>query len=126
MRADPMPADPGKSRTTTPRLAHMDLKDATLMFLSESAAYPAVAEIAQSAYDRLVEGEDIDYRVLDDLVGEASGKGVLRDMRQKYGPVGFDAIIMPVLQEIGRRKPIRSSRYTWQPGEDPLTAGITR
>jgi hypothetical protein len=104
----------------------MDLKDATLMFLSESAAYPAVAEIAQSAYDRLVEGEDIDYRVLDDLVGEASGKGVLRDMRQKYGPVGFDAIIMPVLQEIGRRKPIRSSRYTWQPGEDPLTAGITR
>jgi hypothetical protein len=96
----------------------MDLKDATLMFLSESAA--------QSAYDRLAEGEDIDYRVLNDLVDEASGKGVLRAMRQKYGPVGFEAIIMPVLQEIGRRKPIRSTRYTWQPSEDPLTAGITR
>jgi hypothetical protein len=109
-----------------PRLALMDLKDATLMFLSESAAYPAVAEIAQSAYDRIVDGEDIDYRVLDDLVGEASGKGVLRAMRQKYGPVGFDAIVMPVLREIDRRKPIRSSRSTWQPGEDPLTAGITR
>ncbi|HZZ56060.1 MAG TPA: hypothetical protein VFE26_17445 [Trebonia sp.] len=27
----------------------MDLKDATLMFLSESAAYPAVASIAQNA-----------------------------------------------------------------------------
>jgi hypothetical protein len=104
----------------------MDLKDATLMFLSESAAHPAVAEIAQSAYDRLVEGEDIDYRVLNDLVDEASGKGVLRAMRQKYGPVGFEAIIMPVLQEIGRRKPVHSTRYTWQPGEDPLTAGITR
>jgi hypothetical protein len=103
----------------------MDLKDATLMFLSESAAYPAVAELAQSAYDRLIEGEDIDYRLLDDLVGEASGKGVLRAMRQKYGPAGFDAIVMPVLGEIDRRKPIRSTRYTWQPGEDPLTAGIT-
>ena len=106
----------------------MDLRDATLMFLTESAAYPAVAGLAQSAYDRLAGGEDIDYRVLDELVGEASGKGVLRAMRQKYGPVAFESIVGPVLQEIGRRKPIRSTRYgyTWQPGEDPLTAGIAR
>jgi hypothetical protein len=104
----------------------MDLRDATLMFLVESAAHPAVAEIAQSAYDRLLEGEDVDYRVLSDLVDEASGKGVLRAMRQKYGPVTFEAIIRPVLQEVGRREPIRSSRYgyTWQPGEDPLTARV--
>ena len=99
----------------------MDLRDATLMFLIESAAHPAVSEIAQSAYDRLVEGEDIDYRVLSDLVEEASGKGVLRAMHQKYGPAAFEAIVMPVLQEIGRRAPIRSTRSTWQPGEDPLT-----
>jgi hypothetical protein len=106
----------------------MDLKDATLMFLTESAAYPAVAELARGAYDRLAEQGDIDYRVLDELVGQASGKGVLRAMRQKHGPVAFESIIGPVLQEIGRRKPIRSSRYgyTWQPGDDPLTAGITR
>ena len=106
----------------------MDLKDATLMFLTESAAYPAVADLAQSAYDRLADGGDIDYRVLDELIGEASGKGVLRVMRRKYGPVAFDSIVMPVLEEIGRRKPIRSARYgyTWQPGEDPLTAGIAR
>jgi hypothetical protein len=106
----------------------MDLRDAVLMFLTESAAYPAVSELAQSAYDRLAEGEDIDYRVLDELVGEASGKGVLRAMRQKYGPVAFESIVGPVLQEIGRRKPVRSTRYgyAWQPGEDPLTAGIAR
>jgi hypothetical protein len=103
----------------------MDLKDATLMFLVEAAGYPAVAEVAQSAYDRLAGGEDVDYRVLDDLVGEASGKGVLRAMRRKHGPAAFEAIIGPVLQEIGRRKPIRSGRgYTWQPGQDPLTAGL--
>jgi hypothetical protein len=89
----------------------------------ESAAHPAVSEIARSAYDRLVAGEDIDYRVLNDLVDEASGKGVLRAMHQKYGPAAFDAIVMPVLREIGRRAPIRSTRTTWPPGEDPLTAG---
>jgi hypothetical protein len=101
----------------------VDLKDATLMFVVEAADYPSVADIAQSAYDRLVEGEDVDYRVLNDLVGEASGKGVLRAMRQKYGPAAFEAIIGPVLQEVGRRAPIRSSRdYAWQPGDDPLTA----
>ena len=102
----------------------MDLRDATLMFLIESAAYPAVREIAQSAYDRLVAGEDIDYRVLSKLVDEASGKGVLRVMHQKYGPAAFEAIVMPVLQEIGRRAPIRSTKPTWRPGEDPLTAAV--
>ena len=78
----------------------MDLKDATLMFLTESAAYPAVAELARSAYDRLAEEGDIDYRVLDELVGEASGKGVLRAMRQKYGPVAFESIVGPVTQQL--------------------------
>ena len=76
----------------------MDLPDATLMFLVEAAGYPAVAELAQSAHERLVRGEE----------------------------VAFEAIVMPVLQEVGRRAPIRSGRpeYVWQPGEDPLTAGL--
>ena len=100
----------------------MDLKDATLMFLAESADHPVVGQLAQTAYDRLIEGADIDYRVLDDLIGEASGKGVLRAMRRKYGPTAFEAIIQPILQEIGRKAPIRSARHTWQPGEDPLTS----
>ena len=92
----------------------MELRDATLMFLIESAAYPAVAEIAQSAYDRLVQGEDADYQVLSDLVGEASGKGVLRAIHAKYGPDAFDAIVMPVLHEIGRHAPIQSTRTDWR------------
>lgn len=86
----------------------MDLRDATLMFLSESAAYPAVTSIAQSAYDRLVESEEIDYRVLDELIGEASGKGVLRELNRKYSREAFEAMIGPILQEIGRNKPIQS------------------
>jgi hypothetical protein len=92
----------------------MELRDATLMFLAESAAHPAVAEIAQSAYDRLVQGEDVGYQVLSELIGEASGKGVLRAMHAKYSPQAYEAIIGPVLQEIGRRAPIRSTRTDWR------------
>jgi hypothetical protein len=102
----------------------MDLKDATLMFLSESAAYPAVASIARSAYDRLAEGEEIDYRVLDELIGEASGKGVLRELNRTYSPEAFEAMIGPILQEIGRTKPIQSQRPTVAPEDDPLTAPV--
>jgi len=102
----------------------MDLKDATLMFLSESTAYPAVASIAQDAYDRLVEGEEIDYRVLRDLIGEASGKGVLRELHSKYSPAAFDAMIGPILREIGQRAPIQSRRPPVDPEDDPLTAPV--
>jgi hypothetical protein len=47
---------------------------------------------------------------------------VLRALREKYGPVAFEAITRPILEEIGRAKPIRSTRPEWHPtpGEDPL------
>jgi hypothetical protein len=99
----------------------MDLKDATLMLLSESAGHPAVAAIAQSAYDRLVQDEAIDYRVLNDLIGEASGKGVLRALNKKYSPAAYEAIITPMLKEIDRQAPVRA-RMRPDPGDDPLMA----
>jgi hypothetical protein len=103
----------------------MDIRDATLVMLSESADHPAVASIARSVYERLVNGDPVDYRLLDDLVGEASGKGVLRALHAKYSPVAYEAIIGPILAEIGRRKPIRSQRYAGpvDPDSDPLLAG---
>jgi hypothetical protein len=101
----------------------MDLKDATLMMLSESADYPAVASLAQAAYDQIADGEPVDYRLLDELIGEASGKGVLRALNAKYDPVAYNAIIGPILSEIGRTKPIRSQRYAdTDPEKDPLLA----
>jgi hypothetical protein len=102
----------------------MDLKDATLMMLNESADQPAVATIARSVYDRLVNSEPVDYRLLDDLIGEASGKGVLRALHAKYDSAAYEAIISPILAELGRCKPIRSRRYTGpvDPETDPLTA----
>jgi hypothetical protein len=71
-----------------------------------------------------VNGEPVDYRLLDDLIGEASGKGVLRALHAKYSPTACDAIIMPILAEIGRQKPIRSQGYSKpvDPESDPLLA----
>jgi len=102
----------------------MDLKDATLMILSESAAHPGLAKLAQSAYDQLTTDGQVDYQVLSDMIGEASGKGVLRAIHGKYGPVTRDAIFGPVLREIGRQKPVppRRTASARPGGPDPLTA----
>ena len=102
----------------------MDLKDAALMMLSESAGHPAVASLAQTAYDRLVNDEPVDYWLLDELIGEASGKGVLRALHARYSPTACDAIIMPILAELGRQKPIRSRSHSQpvDPETDPLRA----
>jgi hypothetical protein len=102
----------------------MDLSDATLLILTESGAYPELAKLAQSAYDQLTSDGEIDYRVLSDLIGEASGKGVLRAIHRKYGPTARDAIFGPILREIDRQKPVPPRRTASpRPGSpDPLTA----
>jgi hypothetical protein len=51
----------------------LDLKDATLMLLAESAAYPALAGAAQSAYTALAGGQQVQYQTLSELLGDASG-----------------------------------------------------
>ena len=89
----------------------MDIQDAALMMMSESADHPALASLARSVYERLVNGDPVDYRLLDHLVGEASGKGVLRSLNAKYSPAAFEAIIMPILAELGRQKPINSRAH---------------
>jgi hypothetical protein len=104
----------------------VELKDATLMLLSESDGHPAVASLAKSAYDRLARGEAVDYRLLDELIGEASGKGVLRALHARYSPVAYEAIIMPILAEIGRQKPVGPRRRpdSDDPQADPLRASV--
>ena len=99
----------------------MDLKDATLMMLSESADHPAVASLAQSVYERLVNGDPVDYRLLDELIGEASGKGVLRAIHHKYSATARDAMLVPILREIDRQKPVPPRRSA-STDPDPLTA----
>jgi hypothetical protein len=102
----------------------MDLKDATLMILNESDAHPGLAKLAQSAYDQLITDREVDYRVLSDLVAEASGKGVLRAIHRKYSATTRDAIFTPILREIDRQKPVppRRTASAHQDSPDPLTA----
>jgi hypothetical protein len=102
----------------------MDLKDATLMILAESAAYPRLAELARSAYDQLITAGDVDYHVLSDMIAEASGKGVLRVIGQKHGAIAHGAIFGPILREIDRQKPVppRRSASDRRDDLDPLTA----
>jgi hypothetical protein len=104
----------------------MDLKDATLIVLAESAGYPALATLAQSAYDELADGREVSYRILADILGTASEKGVLRALHRKYSATAFDAILMPICREVDRQKPVPPRRRPR--GEqriDPLTAPLS-
>lgn len=102
----------------------MELRDATLMMLTESAGHPELERLARQAFDALADRGEVHYSVLDDMIGAASGSGVLGALRAKYSPAAFDALLMPILSEIGEHKPITSSRRPPAPGspEDPLTA----
>lgn len=97
----------------------MDLKDATLAIAGESAAYPELARLAQSAYDQLTGNGQVDYRVLSDLIAEASGKGVLRAINRQYGPEGRDAVFGPILREIDRQKPVPPRRTAAEQAAPP-------
>ncbi len=94
------------------------------MFLTESAGHPTVQRIARAAYARLADGEAVDHRVLTELLGEASAKGVLRAIGQKYSPAAYDAVLMPICREIDRQRPVPPRvRPAGYPGSaDPLTA----
>jgi len=59
----------------------MDLADAPLMLMTESAGYPGVARLAESAYLELVSGRPAPHQVLSALIREGSDKGVLLDLR---------------------------------------------
>jgi hypothetical protein len=89
----------------------MDLSDATLMLLAESGDHAELARIARSAYNDLCRGREVPHTVLSELLGEASGKGVLAALREKCSSAAFESILMPICREIGRRAPIRPSRY---------------
>jgi hypothetical protein len=49
---------------------------------------------------------------------------VLRELHRKYSPEAYEAMIGPILREVGRNKPIRSQRPSVVPGDDPLTTPV--
>jgi hypothetical protein len=105
----------------------VDLKDATLMILTESGAHPSLERLARAAYDELASGREVSYLILGDIINEASGKGVLRELHRKYSAAACDAMLMPLLEEIGRRKPVPPRRrpVPSDSSPDPLTADLS-
>ena len=95
------------------------------MILAESADYPEVARLAHSVYDTLAAGGEVPHVVLSDLLGEVSGKGVLRALNQKYSATAFEALLMPVCREIDRQRPV-PPRPRPAPEDDPLTSSTFR
>lgn len=97
------------------------------MFATESAAHPAVARLAHAAHEELANGREVDYRVLSAMIDAASGKGVLRDLHQRYSAAACEAMLMPILDEIGRKKPVPPRRRPVPSDRlpDPLTADIS-
>jgi hypothetical protein len=91
------------------------------MILAESAGHPEVARLAQAAYDTLAGGGEVPHALMSDILGEASGKGVLRAVYQKYSAVAFDALIMLICREIDRQRPV-PPRPRPPPEDDPLTS----
>lgn len=88
----------------------MNIADAALVFVTESAAYPCLEQLARSVHEELSWNRPVPHTVLSELINEASGKGVLGAMRQKYSPAAFESVITPILTEIGRTAPIRPRR----------------
>ena len=93
------------------------------MILAESAGYPDLGQLAQSAYDALAEGDEVPHWILSDMIGEASGKGVLRLIHQKYSPTAYEALLMPIFREIDRQRPVPVRPA---PEDDPLTSSTFR
>jgi hypothetical protein len=103
----------------------MNIADATLIVLREATAYPEFAALTQSAYDELVDGNEVPYPVLSDIIGKASEKGVLRAIHRDYSATAFDAILMPILSEVDRQRPVPPRRRAASEDTvDPLTAPL--
>jgi hypothetical protein len=103
----------------------VNLADAALIVLGETAAYPELAALTRSAYDELAAGNEVPHTVLSDILGKVSEKGVLRAMHRRYSGTAFDAIIMPICTEIDRQKPVPPRRITPSGSTiDPLTAPL--
>ena len=84
----------------------MNLKDALLMITVESQDHPELRARMRSAYDEMVRGQQVPHAVLSELVGEASGKGVLQAIKQKYSPTAQEAMMIPLSREIGCQRPV--------------------
>jgi hypothetical protein len=84
----------------------MDLKEASYMVLSESAPYAELRSVAQAAYDDFSAGREVPYVALKGILTEASRKGVLGKLKQRYGYDTFCDMVIVLGRETDRQRTI--------------------
>jgi hypothetical protein len=84
----------------------MDLKQATHMILTESAAHPDLLRLARTAYDELSADRMVHHTTLTALLYEASGKALFGPIKQKYGESAFNDMVVVMGREIDRQAPV--------------------
>lgn len=84
----------------------MDLKEASYMVLSESAPHAELRSVAQAAYDDFSAGREVPYIALKGMLVEASRKGVLGRLKQRYGYDAFNDMVLVLGREADRQRTI--------------------
>ncbi|MFB4304844.1 hypothetical protein [Actinomadura sp. GTD37] len=83
----------------------MELRDATRMILSESAAHPELLRVTRDAHDRLGRGERVAYNDLSWMLREAARKNVYPALHARYGTAAFNEMVVVMGREIDHQTP---------------------
>lgn len=76
------------------------------MVLSESAPYAELRNVAQAVYDDFSAGREVPYVALKGILTEASRKGVLGKLKQRYGYDTFYDMVIVLGRETDRQRTI--------------------
>ncbi|GAA4239180.1 hypothetical protein GCM10022254_58210 [Actinomadura meridiana] len=81
----------------------MDLRDATRMILSESAAHPELLRVTRQAHDSLALGRQVPHTDLSWMLRESARKNVCPGLHTRYGAAAFDQMVTVMCREIDRQ-----------------------
>ncbi|WP_075024572.1 hypothetical protein [Actinomadura madurae] len=84
----------------------MELRDATRMILTESAAHPELLRVTRDAHDRLARGGGVPRADLSWMLREAARKNVYPALHARYGAAAFDRMVVTLGREIDRQAPV--------------------
>ncbi|MEV5705713.1 hypothetical protein [Actinoallomurus sp. NPDC052274] len=84
----------------------MDLKDASYMVLAESAPHSDLMDVARAVHDDFSAGREVPHFALTGMLAEASRKGVLSRLKQRYGDGAINDMVFVLAREADRQRTI--------------------
>jgi hypothetical protein len=82
----------------------MDLKEASYMVLNESSPHVELRSVARAAYEDFCAGREVPEIALTGILVEASRKGVLGKLKQRYGYDVFCDMVLVLGREVNRQR----------------------